>query len=148
MLRDMDMIREILLVLEAQGGYAPQDQFLMPGYDIHHDQADAWNFDYQLKILLDGGLIFAEYSKYKDKEVSAARDDDVIVKSRNFYVSVEPIGLTWKGHEFLDNIRDPAIWRETKDGAKKLGGFSIELLGALAKGLVKKKIEDHTGIKL
>jgi hypothetical protein len=31
---------------------------------------------------------------------------------------------------------------------KKAGGFSLELLGDLAKGLLKKKIEDHTGVQL
>lgn len=56
--------------------------------------------------------------------------------------------ITWAGHDFLDTIRDPAIWRETKAGAKQAGGFSIELLKALAKGLIKKKIEQHTGVEL
>lgn len=50
--------------------------------------------------------------------------------------------------DFLDTIRDPSIWRETKAGAKKAGGFSLDLLKALAKGLVKKKIEQHTGVEL
>jgi hypothetical protein len=57
-------------------------------------------------------------------------------------------GLTWLGHDFLDSVRDPVIWRKTKEGAKKAGGFSLELLIALAKGLLKKQIEEHTGIKL
>jgi hypothetical protein len=56
--------------------------------------------------------------------------------------------LTPRGHDFLDSVRDPAIWHETKEGVKKAGGFTLELLGALAKGLVVKKIEHHTGIKL
>ncbi len=56
--------------------------------------------------------------------------------------------LTWDGHDFLDSIRDPVIWQETKEGVKKAGGFSLELLGDLAKGLLKKKIEDHTGVQL
>lgn len=56
--------------------------------------------------------------------------------------------ITWAGHDFLDTIRDPAIWRETKAGAKQAGGFSLDLLKALAKGLIKKKIEEHTGVDL
>ncbi|WP_231730349.1 DUF2513 domain-containing protein [Novosphingobium sp. Fuku2-ISO-50] len=47
--------------------------------------------------------------------------------------------ITWAGHNFLDTIRDPAIWRETKVGVKQAGGFSLDLLKALAKGLIKKK---------
>lgn len=56
--------------------------------------------------------------------------------------------LTWQGHDFLDKVRDPEIWHATKEGAKKAGGFSLELLGALAKGFLKKKIEAHTGVDL
>jgi Hypothetical protein (DUF2513) len=52
------------------------------------------------------------------------------------------------GHDFVDSVRDDSIWREAKDGAKKAGGFSLELLGALAKGLLKKKIEQHTGVEI
>jgi hypothetical protein len=45
--------------------------------------------------------------------------------------------LTWFGHDFLDSVRDPAIWKATKEGAAKIGGFSVHLLGALAKGLIR-----------
>jgi hypothetical protein len=27
-----------------------------------------------------------------------------------------PKRLTWDGHEFLDAIRDPEVWRRTKEG--------------------------------
>lgn len=58
------------------------------------------------------------------------------------------IRITWEGYDFLDSIRDDAIWRETKSEAKKFGAFSYDTLKALAKGLVKKKIEHHTGVEL
>lgn len=57
-------------------------------------------------------------------------------------------GLTWKSHEFLDNIRAKDIWDQASEHASDLGGFSMELLGDLAKGLVKTKIAKHTGIEL
>jgi hypothetical protein len=63
-------------------------------------------------------------------------------------LSITFAGLTWAGHDFLDSVRDSEIWRATKEGAQKAGGFSLELLAALAKGLIKKKIEQHTGIQL
>jgi Hypothetical protein (DUF2513) len=57
-------------------------------------------------------------------------------------------GLTWAGHDFLDSIRDPKIWEKTKKGAEAAGGFTVDLLKDLAKGLVKKQIEEYTGVKL
>jgi hypothetical protein len=57
-------------------------------------------------------------------------------------------GLTWKGHDFLNSIRDPEIWRKTKDGAAAVEGWTVDLLIDLAKGFFKKQVEEHTGIKL
>jgi hypothetical protein len=39
-------------------------------------------------------------------------------------------------------------WAKTKNAAAGAGGFTIELLKDLAKGLVKKQIEVLTGVKL
>jgi hypothetical protein len=45
-------------------------------------------------------------------------------------------------------MRDPEIWRKTKEGASKAGGFTVSLLADLAKGLIRTQIEKHTGVKL
>jgi len=47
--------------------------------------------------------------------------------------------ISWAGHEFLDTVRDPDIWRQTKEGASKLGSWSVKVLGELAIGFVKLK---------
>lgn len=57
-------------------------------------------------------------------------------------------GLTPSGHDFADSVRNDEIWVATKEGALKAGGFTIGLLASLAKGLVRKQIEKHTGIEL
>ncbi len=56
--------------------------------------------------------------------------------------------ITWDGHEYLDSVRDPDIWDKTKLGAEKVGGFSLDVMKALAKGLIKKKLEHHTGVQI
>ena len=60
----------------------------------------------------------------------------------------EGMNLTWAGHDYLDSIRDDQIWAVAKDGVKQAGGLTFDLLKSLAKGLVKKKIEQHTGVNL
>ncbi len=57
-------------------------------------------------------------------------------------------GLTVKGHDFLDSVRDPEIWRKTQEAAEKVGVWTASLLADLAKGFVKKQIEKHTGVEL
>jgi hypothetical protein len=56
--------------------------------------------------------------------------------------------LSWAGHDFLDSVRDREIWAKTKNGALAAGGFTIDLIADLAKGFLKKQIEDRTGVEL
>ena len=58
------------------------------------------------------------------------------------------LDLTWAGHDFVDAIRDPQIWNETRKGLEYAGSFTLDLVKALAKGFITKKIEEHTGVKL
>ena len=130
MKRDMDLIRAILIVIEDDPQYdglhflAPDSSadFGLPDYAFEQ-------LGYHLRLLFEAGFV-----------EGAAGDLNMYVP----YISK----LSWRGHELLDQIRDPEIWRETKEGARKAGGFSLDLLGALAKGLIKKKVQDHTGIDL
>jgi len=133
MKRDMDLVRDLLL--EIEGGrrafelMTPEMAEILgeDGAGIKpREQAEL--IEYHLALLDEAGLITIQ------AKLSGA---------------VWQIGqITWAGHDFLDTIRDPAIWRETKAGAKQAGGFSLDLLKALAKGLIKKKIEQHTGVEL
>ena len=47
--------------------------------------------------------------------------------------------VSWDGYEFLDKVRDPEIWNKTKDGAAKVGSWSIKFLGDLATGFMRAK---------
>jgi len=123
--RDMDLIRLLLLKLEAEpldGNLWRLDLDDLGISDYTHDE-----IAYQMVLLIDGGLLDGQ------RELSGG------------FVARK---LTWAGHDFLDSVRDPAIWAKTKDGAKAAGGFTSDLLKALAKGLLKKQIEEWTGIKL
>jgi len=130
MTRDMDLIRELLLKLEAlpmrPGAIlviTPDgDEIAIPGYD-------AAQIGYHLSQICNAGFI---------------DDGDFrpVAGGTGFR------SLTWAGHDFLDSVRDPKIWHATKEAAKQAGGFSLDLLKALAKGLIKKKIEEHTGVQL
>jgi len=55
-------------------------------------------------------------------------------------------GLTWNGREFLDAIRSPEIWRRTKDGLGKVGGWSVDLAWELAKAYGKQLAKEKLGI--
>jgi hypothetical protein len=54
--------------------------------------------------------------------------------------------LNWRGHEFLDTLRDSGVWAQTKDIVAKAGGGGLQvmlnvgtaLLTEIAKGLLLK----------
>lgn len=56
--------------------------------------------------------------------------------------------LTPAGHDFIDSVRDDAIWALTKKGATEAGSFTLDTLAALGKGALRKQIEKLTGIQL
>ncbi len=125
MKRDMDLVRTILLTVEKTGTTPIDwiDGFKIEGYDDEFVSYHVW-------LLAQAGFL------------------EALDRSTQEGFSYDPRCLTWYGAEFLDTIRDPEIWAGTKAGAKKAGGFSLEILGAIAKGLIKKKIKEHTEVEI
>lgn len=56
------------------------------------------------------------------------------------------IGLTWRGHELLDNIRDKTVWNAVKKKAGKFGGFSLSVLANSAKTISIALMSDPNAI--
>lgn len=44
--------------------------------------------------------------------------------------------ITFKGHEFLENIRDSEVFQKTKKVGKAAGSFSLSIVGEIAKNIV------------
>lgn len=129
MRRDMDLIRELLLKLEALPMTTGSVVHMMPDDDeIRVDGFDAGAIEYHAKLLVEAGLIDSGTSR--------------VMQGITFR------SLTWAGHDFLDAIRDPEIWAKTKKGAAAAGGFTMDLLRDLATGFIKKQVEELTGVKI
>lgn len=129
MRRNMDLVRELLLIFEA----IPMEQgdviYMMP-YDekirVEGFEPDA--IVYHTGLLIEAGLIDPGSSRMME---------GITFRS-----------LTWAGHDFLDAIRDPEIWAKTKKGAIAAGGFTMDLLRDLAKGFIRKQVEELTGVRI
>ena len=48
--------------------------------------------------------------------------------------------ITYNGHMFLDNIRDNAIWKETKSKISKLASVSLPVIQQVASQLIAKSL--------
>jgi hypothetical protein len=129
MKRDMDLIRELLLNLESYPSqYGDFFSFALGDKGIAVKGRTDAEVMYHLELLRDRGLIECPGSQPM--------------------TGVTFSGLSWAGHDFVDSVRDPKIWHATKEGAEKAGGWTFDLVIALAKGLVKKKLEEHIGVTL
>jgi hypothetical protein len=111
MKRNMDLVRQILLMVEEEDGY-PNDCPSIDGVDenvIH----------YHCTILHEAGLIEAM---------------DASNNMQPWYFI--PTRLTWAGHEFLDAARSDTIWRSAKTRVAKVGeSVSMETMLLLLRKL-------------
>lgn len=81
-----------------------------------------------LLLLADAGFLVCE------KVTSKSTPDRV--------VTVMIFDLSWKGHEYLDAIRDPEIWRQAKSGAAKAGNAGFDFLIETAKAIAKSGLKE------
>jgi hypothetical protein len=118
MKRDMDLIREILLGIEAYPeSYAHDLKLNFP----NHSEDEV---SYHLRLLLDAGMIDAKCLQ------SMGEPDEWAIK-----------GMTWAGHEFLEASRDDSRWNKAKKIImEKTGGFSVEILKMILMDLMRGSI--------
>ena len=122
MKRDMDLIRELMLKLEAFPIRAGGTAHIQPSDEaVTVDGKTTDEIEFHLGLICDADFI-----------------DQGGVSPM---VGIGFRKLTWRGYDFLDTVRDPAIWRETKEGAKKAGGFTVDILLAVGKALIKQKLQ-------
>jgi hypothetical protein len=126
MKRNLDIVRSILLKLEELK-HGPS-YYLQPPYEGQFGDFSDEDVAYHLSLLL--------------------REDYVDGPRSQPAGGIGFTALTWKGHDFLDATRDNDVWAKTKAGASSVKGWTVDLLLDLAKGFLKKQVEDRTGIKL
>lgn len=94
----MELIRKILLLIEAEHIDVALYDIEIPGYDFK-------TVANHCKMLYEANLISDYDSQFADDELYS------------FVIG----GLTWEGHEFLDKIKQDNIWDKTKNTLTKKG---------------------------
>lgn len=110
MKRDLDLIRTILLVTEEK--QKPDQHFEVEKEIPDHSQDEVM---YHVGLLYQGHLV----------QAMAAHSS-----SGDYWIIT---GLTPAGHDFLDNTRDPSVWKKVKAKFAEVGGaVSMDVLKAAA----------------
>lgn len=108
---DLDLVREILLKVEAAPANRDVGTVVVPGYD------EDTVLDH-IELLNDRGLIEANVTRAGSGE------------KRVYFAYVKR--LTWEGHDFLENARNEEVWAQTKAIVKEKGGSaSFEIITSL-----------------
>lgn len=120
---DKELVREILLAVEA------------------YDEAQGW-----MELTIEGRT--AEDVSYHVMLLDEAGLLSGISLGGLNHFEWQPRRLTYKGHEFLDTVRDPEVWRRTKEGAEKAGVAGLGMLVELGKAYARQLLKERLGIEL
>lgn len=113
MKRDMELIRDILFCLE-------DDKDLISISGIEESK-----IHYHLDLLRDANLVLDD--SFYDTTISA--------------VPLNRLRITWDGHEFLDSVRDPSIWKLIQENLLiPTGAWTLSLIVDYAKQKIREKI--------
>lgn len=123
MRRDMDLIRSIMLRLEAQP--EPELRLTELAMEGHGDDVVLEH----LVLLEEAGLVEMSVERF------GSGAPPLFVVHR----------ITWAGHEFLETVRSDAIWAKSIKVITSTGvGFAWPLLQAV----LRAKAAEHLGIRL
>lgn len=106
MKRDFDLIRQILREVEASPARTPLAG--RPNYEGFDEDTAVEHID----LLIEAGLLQGKITPFLDGGV---------------HVNIQR--LTWKGHDFLDAMKDDSIWAQAKESIlKPVGGVAFDVL--------------------
>lgn len=121
-----DCIRDILLYLEEHLSYVNEEDKSTKINEVSWNQIINDNIissNYETKDI--------KYSIQKLAEVDYIRVS-VSTSGNKGWFTCDISDITWKGHQFLNDIRPKTVWEATKKGASKLGLMSIQALTSIS----------------
>lgn len=88
--------------------------------------------------------IFEQLPKYEDNEIlytiEKLKEAGYINAALHFaaghFIDGTVSSITYSGHEYLDNIREPEVWRKVKTMLKNAGAITLPLISQAAKMLI------------
>lgn len=123
-----DLVRSLLLSIESSddpNGFSPREvnEF------IENNDFSENDIGYAVNKLNEAGFITGKAT----------------ISGDNYYI-IYPGNLTYDGHEFLDNIRDDGVWKDTKEIASKFSSVSASFLSKIAVGVISEIIKKQIGL--
>lgn len=88
--------------------------------------------------------IFEQLPKYEDNEIlytieklkEAGYINAALQFAAGHFIDGAVSGITYSGHEYLDNIRESEVWRKVKAMLKNAGAITLPLISQAAQMLI------------
>jgi hypothetical protein len=119
MKRDMELVRNLMLILESRNDKPSWKDLTSPETEAEEETLKVLE---HLKLMEEAGLIKS------------------VIMHTAMYRLPQDIDITWSGHEFLADTRDPDVWQRAKGKAKNLTDIGVGFIWELAKAEVKLKL--------
>lgn len=121
-----DCVRDVLICIEENLHY---------GCYIDFSTVELKNYSsedllYTADKLLEAGFLNGEPLNYINSSIP-----DIRITS-----------ITWEGHQFLDNIRDDGVWKDTKNVLSRFSSASLSMVGNIASQIITSMIRKQLGI--
>lgn len=115
MTRDMELVRQILVAVEARNDCFTFEELSIEGHEPPEVSG-------HLEMMAEAGYVEVE---------------DLTTMGSG-YRKLCPRRLTWAGHDFLDSVRNESVWTDVKRKIATQGGsLPFEVIKALAVSTVK-----------
>ncbi len=137
MKRDLDVIRGLLLQIAETQFSSPHTGSNSPWRVARFKDASSKVVIYHMRLLLEAGYL------HGPSVILSAPDEN-----GNSCSKFLPDALTSAGNDYLGSISDQTIWSATKRHAEEAGVFSLDMVRAIAKGFIKKKILQLADIEI
>ena len=124
MRRDLDLIREIMLVLEDKMEYGKNFKSTQLIEVIQDKTLSAEKLAYHVGLLVENDFIKEKEYKYQSGEPT-----DYLINT-----------ITSQGQDFIDTIRQDTTWNKIKEKVSNIGGYSLSLFIDIGKEYLKKQI--------
>lgn len=124
--RDMNLVREIMLIAANKTGLEPIDQPSIEGYSEELVQ-------YHIELLIDADLLdgVKRHSTNRGTQMS----------SWSIAVPTKLGNLTWAGQDFVDAAKDPSLWQRAMNTViMPTAGFTFGLLVDYLRSQIKKRL--------
>lgn len=122
MKRDMDLVRRLMLAAEGQ----PAGEHFF-ARDIMQADDDGAVIAEHVHLLFDAGYLTGD----PDRTIAILPHPGRVLIT----------GITWRGHEFLDAVRDDTVWQKTKAKLTATGGSAtLEIVTQVATSILKQML--------